>query len=280
MLLNAVVRLVLTAMVTVLSSLNAWGASIEDYRIAPGDVLTISVFGEPELSLGSIRVPANGELSYPLIGNVQVAGSTAKELEATITNRLDGGYLRNPKVTISILEYRPVFVHGGVIQSGAQQFAEGMTVEKAIAVAGGLGEYAMSEEIYLQRHDGTELFNVAMGEVVFPGDIVRVPVADKPEPVVPGATGITAAPEPPKQYLYFTGQVKKPGSFEYREGMSVRQALALAGGMTPRGSRKKVTITRETVAEDTDDDVEVLKRVNLSEKVKPGDVIDVGAKLF
>jgi len=274
---RAVIKICAAIAVAFAMAAPASANGIQGYRIAAGDVLSISVFGEPELSMARVRVPTNGVLSYPLIGNISVNQATANQLESAIRQRLDGGYLRDPQVTVTILEHRPFFVHGGVFQGGQQAFAEGMTVEKAIAVAGGLTEFGLDDAVTLRRENGQEYANVSLKTLVMPGDIIRVPVREKPEPQ-PGTPGGPAVVEAPKQYLYFTGQVRSPGSYEYREGMSVRQALALAGGMTGRGSKRKVTITREPV--DGGENTDVLNRVGLSEKVKPGDVIDVGAKLF
>lgn len=270
-------RIVALLSLALFVSLPASANGIQGYRIAAGDVLSISVFGEPELSMERVRVPTNGVLSYPLIGNISVHQATANELESAIQRRLDGGYLRDPQVTVSILEYRPFFVHGGVFQGGQQPYAEGMTVEKAIAIAGGLTEDGLGDQVTLRRESGEEIANVSMKAMILPGDILRISVREKVEPL-PGTPGGAPIAEKPKQYLYFTGQVRTPGSYEYREGMSVRQALALAGGMTGRGSKRKVTITREPV--EVDMEADVFRGVDLSEKVKPGDVIDVGAKLF
>ncbi len=274
---KVITKIVALVALALVGSTTASASGIEGYRIAAGDVLSISVFGEPELSMDRVRVPTNGVLSYPLIGNISVHQATANELESGIARRLDGGYLRDPQVTVTILEYRPFFVHGGVFQGGQQPYAEGMTVEKAIAIAGGLTEDGLDDQVTLRRESGEEIANVSLKATVLPGDILRIPVREKIEPL-PGTPGGAPVAEKPKLYLYFTGQVRSPGSYEYREGMSVRQALALAGGMTGRGSKRKVTITREPV--EIEQDVDVLRGVDLSEKVKPGDVIDVGAKLF
>src|ERR1700728_5192936 len=92
-------------------------ATDSDYRLAPGDRITIKVFGEEDLSM-DVRLNDTGRLNYPFLGELIVQGLTVAELEQLITHGLKGSYLRDPTVTVLIAEYRPFFVNGEVQKPG------------------------------------------------------------------------------------------------------------------------------------------------------------------
>jgi polysaccharide biosynthesis/export protein len=115
------------------------GTASADYRLAPGDRLTVSVFDQKELS-GDFIVGGNGEILLPLIGSVSVAGLTLAEAQQLIQDRLADGVLVQPAVSVRIPEFRPIFVTGYVKKAGSYPFTFGLTVKAAIAAAGGVGE--------------------------------------------------------------------------------------------------------------------------------------------
>ncbi len=229
------------------------------YRIAPGDVLTIEVFQEPDISLGSVKVDDDGVIPYPLIGDVLVAGRTASELEIELAARLLDGYLREPHVTVTVSETRPIYVRGeGVASPATVSYREGLTVELALLLAG-VDDPAQIEEASIARAGSPGALPVEKSMSVYPGDIITVP------PAPGGPTG---------EFIYFHGEVARPGSYAYRDGLTVEQAIALAGGFSLRASKRKIRITREG------DPPTVIKRAKLTAPVMPGDVITVGASLF
>ena len=146
------------------------------YQLTPGDKLKIIVFGEQELT-GEFEVGASGSIAYPLIGDVPARGETVNDVRAKITNRLSAGYLRNPKVSMQVLSYRPIYVQGEVRHGGEYAFRSGLTVRDAIALAGGYSYRADSSFIYLRRqNDGNEQEVSIDGSVaVLPGDNIRIP---------------------------------------------------------------------------------------------------------
>ncbi|MDH3639562.1 MAG: polysaccharide export protein, partial [Gammaproteobacteria bacterium] len=151
------------------------------YRLSPGDTIAISVFEEPELSFKSVRIPSDGVISYPLIGEVSVASLTVRELERSIHDRLLDGYLQKPVVTVSVLEYRPVYVGGAVNNPGEHRYTVGMSVEKAVAVAGGYLESANRAGITIYRKaKNSNPYQVDLNYEVRPGDVVTVPVNPVP----------------------------------------------------------------------------------------------------
>lgn len=110
--------------------------SAAPYQLASGDRLRVIVFGQDNLS-NVYAVDGSGRISMPLIGAVEVQGRTTQQLERAIEAKLRGGYLREPKVSVEVDAYRPFFVLGEVTNSGQFPFVNGMTVQTAVAIAGG-----------------------------------------------------------------------------------------------------------------------------------------------
>src|SRR2546422_10882465 len=117
------------------------GLPREGYRIGPNDVIRIQVFGEDDLTLET-KVSGEGKINYPLLGMLQVEGRTTEELQQELTVRLAAGYVRLPKVSISIVRHRNFYVSGEVKTPGGFPYEEGLTVQKALSIAGGFTEQA------------------------------------------------------------------------------------------------------------------------------------------
>ncbi len=152
------------------------GVIAKGYIISSGDLINITVFGEPDLSLDEVRVASNGTISFPLLGEIVVKGFSSAMLEKHLADRLRDGYLKKPKVTVSILEYRMFYVNGEVHKPGGYKFVDGLNVQKAIALAGGFSERASKSKITLIREDfpDTPLYSVELNVEVRPGDILTV----------------------------------------------------------------------------------------------------------
>ncbi len=146
------------------------------YRMESGDVLSVTVFGEPDLSLESARVAADGSIAFPLLGDVAVQGLTARQVEGLLTRKLRDGYLKNPEVSVAVKEYRPYFVHGEIQKPGGYPYREGLTVEKAVVLAGGFTERASKRKIDLTREKApnTPLHGVSLSTRVRPGDLIEI----------------------------------------------------------------------------------------------------------
>jgi len=121
------------------------------YRLAAGDVIRITVFGEKELSLEEVRLTDAGTFSYPFVGEVRANGLTARELENLLVKNLKGDYLVDPRVTVSVLQYREFFISGEVVKPGGYPYQPGLTLRRAVALAGGLTERASENRITLIR---------------------------------------------------------------------------------------------------------------------------------
>jgi len=146
------------------------------YAIGPGDMISVSVFGEPDLSVKKVKVGGDGSISVPLIGQVNVQGQTVSQLESKLEGLLRAGYMKNPKVTVAILDYRPFYLYGEVKTPGGYPYKDGLTVEKAIALAGGLTPRASKRKITLKREiDGrSKKIRVDLKAEVKPGDVITV----------------------------------------------------------------------------------------------------------
>lgn len=124
---------------------------LSTYQLAAGDVITIRVFGEDDLSREKIRLTDAGTIPYPVLGEVKAKGRTIGEIEKFITAGLDGRYLVNPRVSVTIEEYRPFYINGMVDKPGGYPFQPGLTVLKASSLAGGFKERASFSKITIIR---------------------------------------------------------------------------------------------------------------------------------
>lgn len=143
------------------------------YQLGPGDLVSIKVFGENDLSTEA-RLSDAGTISYPLLGELQVSGSTIGELENTVASKLKEGYLLNPRVTVTILEYRQFFINGEVQRPGGYAFMPGLTVNKAISLAGGFSKVASHTAISIIRDHEERVLPADLNTLVKPGDIITV----------------------------------------------------------------------------------------------------------
>ena len=146
-----------------------------EYTLGPGDKLRITVFGEEDLS-GEFEVTGNARVSLPLIGEVIVGGKTLRTAERLIEEKLRDGYLKEPQVSIDVLNYRPFFILGEVKKPGKYPYVNGMTVLNAVAMAEGFTHRADEKDIMVRRSGDRdeEGRNVGLNEKVFPGDIIKV----------------------------------------------------------------------------------------------------------
>jgi protein involved in polysaccharide export with SLBB domain len=157
-------------------SVAADAGSTTALQLAPGDKVRVTVYGEDKLS-GEYQIDNSGSLSLPLAGTIQAAGLTKAELEQELTRQLKSQYLRNPKVTVDVVSFRPFYVLGEVSKPGEYQFRSGLNVLSAIAIAGGATYRANNSKVLIQRSGSAEIteFPQSPTVLVMPGDVVRVP---------------------------------------------------------------------------------------------------------
>ncbi|MDB5429089.1 MAG: periplasmic protein involved in polysaccharide export [Caulobacter sp.] len=146
-----------------------------DYVLGPGDKLRLIVFGEETLS-GEFVIASNGTVALPLIGDVQAAGLTVRDFQGKVEDELRKGYLRDPRVSAEVLNYRPFYILGEVNKPGEYPYTNGLTVLNAIATAGGFTYRAKTNKAYIRRANETSERAYDMSSVltVAPGDTIRI----------------------------------------------------------------------------------------------------------
>ena len=149
--------------------------SARPYLLDTGDKLRIFVYGQPNLSR-LYAVDQSGVVSVPLIGSVRARGLTTTQLEGAIRGRLGQQLVRDPQVTVDVQQNRPFFSLGEVRLAGQYPYVNGMTVENAVAIAGGYGDRANERKVRVTRRNGgvTELMEVTPDIEIEPGDTVYV----------------------------------------------------------------------------------------------------------
>lgn len=151
-------------------------SALSTYKLAAGDVISIRVLGEDEFTREKIRLTDAGTISFPAIGEIKVLGRTLGDLEAIVVKGLKGRILVNPKVSVQIDEYRPFYVNGMVEKPGGYPFQPGLTVRKAVSLAGGFKERAAMNKIFIIREDDREQkpHKVDLSTMIGPGDILTI----------------------------------------------------------------------------------------------------------
>jgi polysaccharide export outer membrane protein len=145
------------------------------YRLATGDRVRITVYGHEDLS-GEFQVDGVGRLSLPLIREVNAAGLTVRELEEVIIDRLQPDYLKQPRVSAMVLDYRPFYIMGEVQAPGSYPYVNGMTVMNAVALAGGFTYRAKKGKVRVLRGSGAaqRRLDLPLDAPVQPGDVIEV----------------------------------------------------------------------------------------------------------
>lgn len=147
----------------------------QPYRLGAGDRIRVTVFEQDGLT-NTYSVDQSGYISFPLVGAVPARGHTAQQLEKEIADKLRQGYLRDPDVSVEIDRYRPIFVMGEVGAAGQYSYVPGLTVQKAIAIAGGFTPRANQESVDITRDINGKVMTgrVQTSDPLLPGDTVYV----------------------------------------------------------------------------------------------------------
>lgn len=149
-------------------------APVTSYVLGTGDQIRLTVYGEDDLS-GQYEVGSTGMVALPLIGEVNAAGRTIAEFESAVAARLKQGYLKDPRVSAQVANYRPFFILGEVSKPGSYPYVNGMTVLNAVALAGGYTYRADKDGVTITHAAAAKENDVRENAAVMPGDIIRVP---------------------------------------------------------------------------------------------------------
>jgi polysaccharide biosynthesis/export protein len=259
-----------------------------DYLVGPNDVLVITVFDQPQLS-GKYLVQADGSVTFPLLGRLKAGGMSMQAVEDDLRGRLiSGGILTKPQVAVTIDQYRSqqVFVMGEVRQPGSLQFTGTMDVIEALARAGAVTDRADTEALIVRSPNGApaapasaprDAAAVERARSDGSAEIIKIDLQELQSGALtqnvrlrPGDTIFV----PRAKSVFVSGQVRTAGEYVIRRGMTVRQVIALAGGVTDRGSTKRIQVVRRT------EDKEVTLSIQLQDLVQPGDTIVVRDRFF
>lgn len=232
----------------------------DGYVLGAGDVVDVTVLGRPEFN-PRVQIQTDGTLQLPFLGTVKAADLTVLQFRERVRNALmAGGYYADPVVNVAVSTYasRYVTVLGEVGQPGLVPVDRAYRISEILARVGGARDTG-ADILTLRRATGEEikldLKNIAVGgpaedPIVNPGDKIFIPKAET---------------------FYVYGQISRPGTYKIDQGMTLRKAIASAGGLTTMGSEKRVKVFREG---------REIKKFDLGALIKNGDVVVVGERFF
>jgi polysaccharide export outer membrane protein len=257
--------------------------SPRSYIVGPNDVLIVTVYNQAQLS-GKFAVEGDGTIAFPLLGRVTAGGLTVRAVEERIHDGLAKGYLRDPQVTVAVDQYRSqqIFVMGEVRQPGSLQFMGSMTLIEALVRAGSTTERAGTDVVVVRPSSGDAPAASGAPAGAAPagaaaGETIRVNLQTLQAGAIAQNVTLQAGDTifvPRAETIFVSGQVRIPGEYVIRTGMTVRQALALAGGVTDRGSTRRIQIIRLVNGK------EVTTSGELQKVVQAGDTIVVQERFF
>ena len=246
-------------------------AIARDYLVGSQDVLKISVYEHPDLAT-TVRVSEDGKITFPLIGELEIKNLSVQQIEKKIASKLSDGIIPNPQVTVFIEQFKGtrVTVMGEVNKPGQYEITGPTSVVEAISMALGMTENS-GHTIMLFKKDSTtgkkpdykriaidvdRLFkegDLSQNVQLQNGDIIYVPKID---------------------FFYIYGEVTRPGIYRIEKGLTVKRAISMAGGFTPKASKGRIEITRQQEGKD------IVKKADIDESVKPDDTIMVKESIF
>ncbi|MGE5359682.1 MAG: SLBB domain-containing protein [Bacteroidales bacterium] len=248
-----------------------------EYVVGPQDVLTITVFDQAELT-GKFTVDADGTFAYPILGRLKASGLTLRALENEIKRLLTGDYIKNPQVTVAVEQYRSqrIFVHGEVRTPGTYPLKGDMTLLEALASAGSTTPTAGDEALVVRPRSGKAQGPILPGQQA-DAETIRVSLKDLQAGTLAGNVALRDGDTvvvPKAKPVFVTGQVRNPGAYTVEPGMTVLQAIALAGGVTERGSTGRIKIIRVVKGSPVE------LKAKVTNLVQPGDTVVVPEKYF
>jgi polysaccharide export outer membrane protein len=273
-------------MTTILIALLVWAQSAaapaaaaqapDEYLIGPRDVISITIFQEPELSREALTVDAEGTVDCPLIGRMKVADLTARQVEDLLLKAYAPRYLKSPSISVMVREFRnmTVWVSGAVRTPSQVELKGDFSLLAALNAAGNMTSEAGSYVLVIGAEEGADASGPTLPDSQKRQSQLRVSRAE----IEQGrATNIRLRAGdtvyvPPAETFIITGQVRTPDRYTLSEGLNVLQAIALAGGATERAAQNRIEIHRVV-------DGKVAKiRVKLTDLVQANDTIVVPSR--
>jgi len=248
-----------------------------DYVVGAQDLIKITVFDEPTMS-GSYRVDTDGSFQYPMLGRVAVGGMRIREVEQMLKTKLEDGYIKRAQVAVDVEQFRSrsIFVVGEVRTPGKYLMTAQMSLIEALAAAGSTTATASSEVMILRPRDAGSA-QALTPEQVDQNSVTRVNLADlqlgrlsQNVALVEGDTIFV----PKADKFFITGQVRSPGAYTFERGLTVLQAISLAGGLTEKGSSRRIKVVRSVKGKKTQ------QGIDLADAIQPGDTLVIPQRLL
>lgn len=243
----------------------------EDYFVGSQDVLRITVYEHPDLTT-VVRVSEGGKITFPFIGEMEVKNLSVRQIEKRIAERLSAEYIPNPQVTVFVEQYRgqKVTIMGEIIKPGQYEITGSMYLIDAISIALGMTKEAGDTITILRKNQGNaghtdqQKFVIDTEKLFKDGDLTQnVQLRDKDVIYIPRV-----------HFFYIYGEVNRPGVYRIEEDLTVKRAIATAGGFTQRASKSRIEITRRQDGKD------VMGKGTMDETVEKDDVIMIKESIF
>jgi polysaccharide biosynthesis/export protein len=243
--------------------------SPNEYRLGSGDVIRVSVFQNPDLTLES-RITEAGLVSYPLLGSIRLGGLSVTAAEKTIADGLrNGNFVKQPQVTLVVMQVRgnQASVLGQVNRPGRYPIeVADMRLSELLATAGGTAPNGTDIVVLTGTRDGKPYrYEIDLPLLFSPGS------RDKDIFVLNGDTVWVDR----QQVVYIYGEVQRPGPMRLERDLTVLQALATGGGLTQRGTAKGIVVHRK----ESNGNIKVMEPT-MTDKLRDGDVVFVRESLF
>lgn len=262
-------RAVLAVSLLMLSALPTFA---QDYLIGSQDVLKISVFGYPDLTIDATRVSEDGKITFPLIGEIEAKNLTIRQVERSIADKLDkGNFVKNPQVNVFMQQYRgrKVTIIGEINKPGQYEISGPTTILDVISLSLGLSPTAGYELTVFRKEvsdagaETTKKLSLDVDNLLNGGDLAQNIELQNGDVIYV-----------PKSIFYISGEVNRPGAYKLEKGMTIKKALALAGGLGPRGLLGRIELTRKDGAN------QGVRDADLDSPLRVDDVVTVKQSIF
>lgn len=246
-------------------------AQAQDYLIGGQDVLKISVFESPDLAT-EVRVSEAGKITFPLLGEIDAKNLTTRQLEKNIADKLStGNFVKNPQVSVFVQQYRSskLTIIGEVMKPGQYEIAGPTKILDTISLALGMNQNAgylltvFRKEASADGLAATKKITVDVDLLLNGGDLTQNIDLQNGDVIYV-----------PKSIFYIYGEVNKPGAYRLEKGLTVRRAVSLAGGITAKGTERRIIITRRNGGK------EVTSSAKIDDQVLIEDVVRVKESFF
>jgi polysaccharide export outer membrane protein len=221
-----------------------------EHTLGPGDVLRVSVYDNPDLSQ-EVTIEADGAFSYPLIGRVQAAGLTVRQLENLLAQRFADGYLVSPQLAVTVTQHKSqqVYVMGAVSKPGPYALQRQTTLLEALSAAGGPTAEAGLEVILTHAADKQALSSgtsagsaAANGQPVMRVSLEQLMAGGVPQSITLQDRDVIYVPE--GAFVYVTGEIQRPGRVRLEKDTTIQKVVTLSGGFTKFAATKSMTVQR------------------------------------